>query len=154
MKRAGFTMIELIFVIVILGILASVALPRFVGVTEQAQEGKLKAYVGTLNRTIGSTLWSKSLNDPTATTKGSIKSYDLNASIDTPDVLTSATGGTYTGFSACAEANSTMASGIGTIAITGTISGVTYNVECIDGDISNSPKFSLFRSDITEPLVR
>jgi len=49
-------MIELIFVIVILGILAAVALPKFVGVSEQAQEGKLKAFVGTLNRTVGPAL--------------------------------------------------------------------------------------------------
>ena len=35
MKRAGFTMIELIFVIVILGILSAVALPKMVGVADQ-----------------------------------------------------------------------------------------------------------------------
>lgn len=58
MKRAGFTMIELIFVIVILGILSAVALPKFIGVSEQAQAGKCKAYVGTLNRTVLPTLWA------------------------------------------------------------------------------------------------
>ena len=61
MKRAGFTMIELIFVIVILGILSAVALPKFIGVSEQAKAGKCQAFVGTLNRTVGPALWSDSI---------------------------------------------------------------------------------------------
>ena len=61
MKRAGFTMIELIFVIVILGILSAVALPKFIGVSEQAQASRCQAVVGTLNRTVGPAMWSDSL---------------------------------------------------------------------------------------------
>lgn len=83
MKRAGFTMIELIFVIVVLGILAAVALPKFIGVSEQAETGNCKAAVGTLNRTIGPVLWSKSLTEGT---DGNIT--DVNMTKHMPDYNT------------------------------------------------------------------
>ncbi len=73
MKKA-FTMIELIFVIVILGILAAVALPKFIGVANQAHEANLKAFTGTLNRTVMPTLWSKSISEGH---NGSINYLDL-----------------------------------------------------------------------------
>ncbi len=55
-------MIELIFVIVILGILAAVALPKFAGVSDQANAQKCNAFVGTLNRTVGPSMWSESIS--------------------------------------------------------------------------------------------
>lgn len=49
MKRShAFTVIELIFVIVVLGILASVALPKFSGIREQADIAKGKGDVATI----------------------------------------------------------------------------------------------------------
>ncbi len=51
MKKA-FTMIELVFVIVILGILASVAIPRMSGMTQDAEIAKGQADVSTIRSAI------------------------------------------------------------------------------------------------------
>ena len=85
MKRAGFTMIELIFVIVILGILAAVALPKFAGVSDQANAQKCNAFVGTLNRTVGPSMWSASIaND----LNGDITSFAYDGGNDFEDIET------------------------------------------------------------------
>jgi len=62
MKKGGFTMIELIFVIVILGILAAVAIPKYFTVGQRAHEANLIAFVKTLNRTTGEDLWARSIS--------------------------------------------------------------------------------------------
>lgn len=45
-KMHGFTLVELVVVIVVLGLLAAAALPRFVNVTDQAKEASIEAVAG------------------------------------------------------------------------------------------------------------
>ena len=54
MKRSGFTMIELVFVIVILGILASVAIPKLAATRDDAQIAKASTEMSSLISDIGS----------------------------------------------------------------------------------------------------
>ena len=137
MKRAGFTMIELIFVIVILGILASVAVPKLIGVKESADEGLIKGFVGTLNRTVGASKWSSSLMDGA---NGSVIGYDITtADTEFPSSFSTAATGSGISLTAttCADFNATNA--------TGTAAAVSndtkFSILCRDGSDSQAPKF-------------
>jgi len=137
MKKA-FTMIELIFVIVILGILAAVALPKFLGVANQAHEGNLKSFTGTLNRSVGPTLWSKSISEGhngditylEIDSKDKLAKYvDIPKEINASDINLS-------------KCDSTTDAKV-VMTVDKNVAGFDGNITCIDGNANQAPKFTL-----------
>jgi prepilin-type N-terminal cleavage/methylation domain-containing protein len=49
-KDQGFTLMELTFAVIILGGLAAIALPNFLGCANKAKQSEAKQYVGSMNR--------------------------------------------------------------------------------------------------------
>ncbi len=84
--QGGFTLIELIVVIVILGILAATALPRFTNLSGEARVASLNAARGALNATAAMT-HGRHLLTPTATQNVEGATVTMNAASGYPDIV-------------------------------------------------------------------
>ena len=134
-------MIELIFVIVILGILAAVALPKFLGVAQQAHEANLKSFVGTLNRSAGPSIWSKAISTNGTGSVNALTGADQNLStyVDIPKEFA------QTDANLTADCNDSTQY---TVILTAPASkaGKDYVVACEDGTANHSLQFRLYRT--------
>jgi len=130
LSKNAFTMIELIFVIVILGILSAVALPKMLGVQKSAEAQKVESFVATMNRTTFPSMYISTIRDG-----GSVTSVTLSDYIDLPGEITSFD------LSSC---------GSGTYADIADTS-IGADIYCRDGNSSNLPELA-FTSDGNKTL--
>lgn len=94
-KSKGFTLIELIVVIVIIGILAAIAIPRFMGAQDRARIGAAEAEVTKMREALGlyEIDWSTYATSAGAsctdydTWKASVVDKNGNAYMSLPDTL-------------------------------------------------------------------
>lgn len=163
--RKAFSLIELVFVMLVIGIIAATALPRFAGISEDARITKLKAFTGTLNRTVGPMLWSNvqkfepaqngRLRDSIA--YNTIREGEEIKSI--PDEFIDLGSPRTIFLTSCMEVDTVIPKRgdpvgdltAGKIAGTALLDEKNYALGCVDGSLTSAPRFYLYNE--TDGLI-
>jgi prepilin-type N-terminal cleavage/methylation domain-containing protein len=162
----AFTMMELVFVIVVIGILATIALPRYLNTLEEAHVAKLISFVGTLDRTVGPSVWSELQRfEPSAAGHVTRATNPIFYSLGTPsstlgsraqlESIPSIFGTNLLDLRECTTVGtpipaigSTPGSLIGgDLKQSDPIGNTTYTLGCVDSDFSQPPRFYVYDSN-------
>lgn len=106
-NQEGFTLVELIVVIVILGILAATALPRFINVTSEARTASVQGFAGGVRSAVGvvqARFYATGSSGATSATMADGTTVDVNSAgvpAGTATGIGNAIGGCAAGAGAC-----------------------------------------------------
>jgi len=133
--KNAFTMIELIFIIVILGVLASVAIVKLNATQKSARAEVVESFLGTMNRATLPSMYSKSVR-----TGGSVVGFKVSDYLKKPNDVTMVND--LISSTMCKQSN------FGLFAT----SKIGVKIYCRDGNGTNSPILSFSNTDVNVTL--